>query len=262
MIVLKHLLTLCSDHQVEKSTEIPSKTPIPQSQKSPNQTKTQNATNTSSNTSLIKTKSNNLNYKFFLSRDMARATENIIHIPLKNSRTAILDNLGFCLTGILDFMTTENLKKYIEQHGGFFRSGVSKKIDFLIIGRDAGEAKKLKARNNGITQLISGFDLLAMIDPSYDKMGNYHKITKYLQEKFVDGNEQSTVHPRYAVLRIIEKLVNEQRNQGFADMGIHREKIYEDVPVYDNGEIDEAIGWLKEKGRIKNGVSEDHFLVA
>lgn len=65
------------------------------------------------------------------------------------------------LTGTLSGYTREEAKRLIEQQGGKVASGVSKSIDYLIAGTDAG-SKLLKARELGINILTEDeFNTLA-----------------------------------------------------------------------------------------------------
>ncbi len=66
----------------------------------------------------------------------------------------------FVITGTLPTYSREEAKHLIERNGGTVASGVSKKIDFLLVGADPG-SKLEKARSLGITT-ISEDDLTTM----------------------------------------------------------------------------------------------------
>ncbi|EKD29936.1 MAG: hypothetical protein ACD_78C00207G0005, partial [uncultured bacterium (gcode 4)] len=59
---------------------------------------------------------------------------------------AILNLAGksFCVTGSFDGFSRDEIHAMIEQHGGETRTSVTKNLDYLIVGRDAG-SKKQKA---------------------------------------------------------------------------------------------------------------------
>jgi DNA ligase (NAD+) len=68
----------------------------------------------------------------------------------KHARTSQqLSNKSFVLTGTLSTMTREEAKRRIESLGGKVVSSISKKIDFVIVGSDAG-SKLEKAKTLGI----------------------------------------------------------------------------------------------------------------
>jgi DNA ligase (NAD+) len=67
----------------------------------------------------------------------------------------------FVLTGTLDAFTRDEARKRIEDRGGSVASSVSKRVDYVVVGRDAG-SKLDKARSLGIPA-ISEEQFLAMI---------------------------------------------------------------------------------------------------
>jgi DNA ligase (NAD+) len=68
---------------------------------------------------------------------------------------------SFVLTGTLPTYTREEAKRLIEQHGGTVAPGVSKSVDYVVVGEDAG-TKLAKARKLGI-QTLSENEFLSMI---------------------------------------------------------------------------------------------------
>jgi DNA ligase (NAD+) len=68
---------------------------------------------------------------------------------------------SFVLTGTLPTYTREEARRLIEQHGGTVAPGVSKSIDYVLAGEDAG-AKLEKARKLGIPTLSEN-EFLSMI---------------------------------------------------------------------------------------------------
>jgi len=69
-----------------------------------------------------------------------------------------LSGKSFLITGSLNLMTRNQAKEFIKKHGGKVLSGVSKELDFLVVGDDPG-SKLSKAQELGI-KIISEEDLL------------------------------------------------------------------------------------------------------
>ena len=67
----------------------------------------------------------------------------------------------FVLTGTLPTYGREDMKRLIEEHGGVVAPGVSRNVDLVLAGEDAG-AKLLKAKQLGI-KVISEKEFLRMI---------------------------------------------------------------------------------------------------
>lgn len=71
-----------------------------------------------------------------------------------------LEGKSFCVTGTLSKMGRKEVEAIVEQNGGRI-AGVSKKLDYLIVGEDAG-SKLEKAKTLGIT-ILSEDEFSAMI---------------------------------------------------------------------------------------------------
>ena len=56
---------------------------------------------------------------------------------------------SFCLTGSFEAISRDQIHELIEQHGGEVRTAVTGKLDYLIVGSDAG-SKKSKAESLGV----------------------------------------------------------------------------------------------------------------
>lgn len=67
----------------------------------------------------------------------------------------------FLVTGTLEGFSRDDLHELIEKHGGKVLSGVSSKLNFLIVGKDAG-SKLEKAKKLNV-QILSESDFLGMI---------------------------------------------------------------------------------------------------
>ncbi|KAJ9667964.1 hypothetical protein H2201_001769 [Coniosporium apollinis] len=73
-----------------------------------------------------------------------------------------LDGLTFVVTGVIDSYTRKEAEAVIKQFGGKTASGISKKVDYIVLGTDAGPKKlEMIAKDNlstldwdGLLQLI------------------------------------------------------------------------------------------------------------
>lgn len=79
-----------------------------------------------------------------------------IQVPEKNpealsggSLSNELMGKSFCVTGSFEGISRGAIHELIEQHGGEVRTSVSAKLDYLIVGGDAG-SKKSKAEDLGV----------------------------------------------------------------------------------------------------------------
>lgn len=68
----------------------------------------------------------------------------------------------FLFTGKLEKFTREEIKEEIEKLGGTNLSGVSKKLDYLIVGKDAGSKLK-KAEELGTVKILSEEEFLEIV---------------------------------------------------------------------------------------------------
>ncbi len=73
-----------------------------------------------------------------------------------------LSGLVILATGTLDNFSRDGIKQSVIENGGTYASGISKKLDYLIVGAAAGSSKLKKAEEFGIKQ-ISEDDYLKMI---------------------------------------------------------------------------------------------------
>lgn len=73
-----------------------------------------------------------------------------IVIPEKKERAlGILSEKSFCVTGSFDSISRDEIHELIESHGGEVRTAVTGRLDYLIVGSDAG-SKKSKAESLGV----------------------------------------------------------------------------------------------------------------
>lgn len=74
-----------------------------------------------------------------------------------------LAGMTFLITGSLENFNRKELESMIMEHGGKILSGVSKSLDYLIVGEKPG-SKLAKAEKLGSVKIISEADLLAMLE--------------------------------------------------------------------------------------------------
>ncbi len=84
--------------------------------------------------------------------------ENIVTEKEGNS----LEGLTLLYTGTFEYFTREEIEKKIEANGGRLVSGVSKKLNYLIVGEGAGPSKLKKAADLGV-KTISEQEFMTMI---------------------------------------------------------------------------------------------------
>jgi DNA ligase (NAD+) len=77
-------------------------------------------------------------------------------------RSGPLSGKTFCITGGLVSGKREEVATRIEKAGGSFKSSVSKKVEYLIVGEGAGASKSEAARKHG-TKIITEEQLYEMM---------------------------------------------------------------------------------------------------
>lgn len=94
-------------------------------------------------------------YRSYLERP---GPQNLGSVDWPKPKRGALKGQRFLATGILETIKREDLYKLIEGCGGKVKTAVSKKLNYLIVGRDAGPAKLEKAKEMEISQIDeSGF---------------------------------------------------------------------------------------------------------
>ncbi len=108
-------------------------------------------------------------YEFFKNPDNIRMLKKLEEagINLKNNRQAVqkhgnLEGLTFLFTGTLSELKRQDAEAMVEENGGKLLSGVSSKLNYLVVGDDAG-SKLEKARKIPNIRIISEKDFLEMI---------------------------------------------------------------------------------------------------
>jgi DNA ligase (NAD+) len=108
-------------------------------------------------------------YQFFKNPDNIRMLERLekAGVNLKNNRQAVkkhgnLEGLNFLFTGTLSELKRQDAEAMVEENGGKLVSGVSSKLNYLVVGDDAG-SKLEKARKIPSIRIISEKDFLQMV---------------------------------------------------------------------------------------------------
>jgi DNA ligase (NAD+) len=75
-----------------------------------------------------------------------------------------LQGLSFLFTGTLSKLKRSDAEELVEKNGGIILSGVSSKLNYLIVGEDAG-SKLEKAKKINSVKIISEDDFLNILKP-------------------------------------------------------------------------------------------------
>ncbi|XP_053382559.1 replication factor C subunit 1-like [Mercenaria mercenaria] len=95
-----------------------------------------------------------------------------------------LEGLTFVITGVLESFERDESKSMVERYGGKVTGSLSKKTDYLVAGRDPGQAKMSKAESLK-TKIIDEDQLLDLIRT---RPGKKSKYTIQAEESFKKEN--------------------------------------------------------------------------
>lgn len=108
-------------------------------------------------------------YQFFRNRDNIHMLQKLekLGLKLKNEKKDFvkggnLDGLTFLFTGTLPTLKRGDAEAMVEKNGGQIVSGVSNKLNYLVVGEDAG-SKLEKAKKINSVKIISEAEFLKMI---------------------------------------------------------------------------------------------------
>ncbi|GIV39523.1 MAG: DNA ligase [Thermonema sp.] len=79
----------------------------------------------------------------------------------ERAQSHVLNGASFVVSGTFRHFSRDEIKDFIERHGGVVKSSVSSKTDFLVVGEAPGASKLEKAEKLGI-KVITEDELLAM----------------------------------------------------------------------------------------------------
>jgi DNA ligase (NAD+) len=108
-------------------------------------------------------------YEFFQNNDNLQLLKELedLGIQLKNEHKEIhtggnMNGLTFLFTGTLPTLKRSDAEKMVEENGGSILSGVSAKLNYLVVGEDAG-SKLEKAKKLNTVKIISEEEFLSML---------------------------------------------------------------------------------------------------
>jgi DNA ligase (NAD+) len=107
-------------------------------------------------------------YQFFSDKENIEMLNKLESIGLqlqsskKQPSTGTLNGKSFLFTGSLLKLKRTEAEELVEENGGKILSGVSSKLDYLVVGEDAG-SKLEKAKKIASIHIISEDDFLEMI---------------------------------------------------------------------------------------------------
>ncbi|KAJ7414502.1 Replication factor C subunit 1 [Willisornis vidua] len=113
-------------------------------------------------------------YRSFLNREGPKALGSK-EIP--QGAENCLEGLTFVITGILECIERDEAKSLIERYGGKVTGNVSKKTNYLVVGRDCGQAKREKASALG-TKVIDEDGLFDLIRTMPGKKSKYELLAE------------------------------------------------------------------------------------
>ncbi|XP_051054367.1 replication factor C subunit 1 isoform X1 [Phodopus roborovskii] len=101
-----------------------------------------------------------------------------------------LEGLTFVITGVLESIEREEAKSLIERYGGKVTGNVSKKTNYLVMGRDSGQSKSDKAAALG-TKILDEDGLLDLIRTMPGKKSKYEIAAEAEMKKEKSKLEQT-----------------------------------------------------------------------
>lgn len=141
-------------------------------------------------------------YRSFLTREGPQKLDELVWPEPKQGA---LRGTKLLVTGIMETIEREKLNQLLAECSGHIMSGISKNLDILIVGRDAGPAKLQKAEQFGLRQMQEQefYEFLK------DKLDNYNgdddtaaattttakKSAAKRPKKSADGDDAKTKSP-------------------------------------------------------------------
>ncbi|XP_047272010.1 replication factor C subunit 1 isoform X2 [Homo sapiens] len=130
-----------------------------------------------------------------------------------------LEGLIFVITGVLESIERDEAKSLIERYGGKVTGNVSKKTNYLVMGRDSGQSKSDKAAALG-TKIIDEDGLLNLIRTMPGKKSKYEIAveTEELGYSYVELNASDT-RSKSSLKAIVAESLNNTSIKGFYSNG-------------------------------------------
>lgn len=119
--------------------------------------------------------------------------------PIPIGKPNCFAGLKFLTTGVLDSLDRDECKRIIEKYGGHIISGVTKKLDYLIVGEDSGYAKIQKANELNVKQINEDQFLQLICEKSGITNPTYEKSdfsVEDLDESMKKEDEEEVVVPK------------------------------------------------------------------
>uniref|UniRef100_A0A663LYJ6 Replication factor C subunit 1 n=1 Tax=Athene cunicularia TaxID=194338 RepID=A0A663LYJ6_ATHCN len=126
-------------------------------------------------------------YRSFLNREGPKALGSK-EIP--QGAENCLEGLTFVITGVLECIERDEAKSLIERYGGKVTGNVSKKTNYLVMGRDCGQSKCEKASTLG-TKVIDEDGLFDLIRTMPGKKSKY-ELAAETEAKKVESRPKKT----------------------------------------------------------------------
>ncbi|NXC47618.1 RFC1 factor, partial [Penelope pileata] len=136
---------------------------------------------------LEKKRSNYQAYRSFLNREGPKALGSK-EIP--QGAENCLEGLTFVITGVLESIERDEAKSLIERYGGKVTGNVSKKTNYLVMGRDCGQSKCEKASTLG-TKIIDEDGLFDLVRTMPGKKSKY-ELAAETEAKKADSRHKKT----------------------------------------------------------------------
>ncbi|XP_040191058.1 replication factor C subunit 1 isoform X2 [Rana temporaria] len=116
-----------------------------------------------------KKRGNYMAYRSYLSREGPKALGSK---DIPQGADNCMEGLTFVITGVLESIERDEAKSLVERYGGKVTGNVSKKTNYLIMGRDGGESKREKAESMG-TKILDEDALFHLIRTLPGKKSKY-----------------------------------------------------------------------------------------
>ncbi|NXG15784.1 RFC1 factor, partial [Grallaria varia] len=147
-------------------------------------------------------------YRSFLNREGPKALGSK-EIP--QGAENCLEGLTFVITGVLECIERDEAKSLIERYGGKVTGSVSKKTNYLVVGRDCGQSKCEKASALG-TKVIDEDGLFDLIRTMPGKKSKY-ELAAETEAKKVESRPKRTPQKAEAGKRNFSPLKRETDNK-------------------------------------------------
>ncbi|XP_064305374.1 replication factor C subunit 1 [Phalacrocorax carbo] len=149
-------------------------------------------------------------YRSFLNREGPKALGSK-EIP--QGAENCLEGLTFVITGVLECIERDDAKSLIERYGGKVTGNVSKKTNYLVMGRDCGQSKCEKASTLG-TKVIDEDGLFDLIRTMPGKKSKY-ELAAETEAKKVESRPKRTPQKAEAGKRNFSPFKREADNKKY-----------------------------------------------